>query len=102
MRLRRVIIPFSFAVLIAMGSSSFAAAKPLYKSDPILSHGLKFLLANQAPVGTWVPRVGPTVIHRNTTIITPRILPISPRHPSHYDGLNVSLGVILIDREIGF
>ncbi len=49
---------FLFCMTLA---SPIFAAKPLYQTDPVLGKGLKYLLANQAPDGSWVPQVGPAV-----------------------------------------
>jgi squalene-hopene/tetraprenyl-beta-curcumene cyclase len=61
MQNRRIITALVSAFIMGMACPIFAAAKPLYKTDPVLGKGLKYLMATQAPNGGWVTQVGPAV-----------------------------------------
>ena len=61
MKIGRLTLALICAMLVGLTSPLFAAGKPLYKTDPVLGKGLKFLISTQQPNGGWVTKVGPAV-----------------------------------------
>ncbi len=63
-RMKRLVAQVVSLMILTVAGGAVAAAparKPLYRVDPVLARGLRYLLSHQGPHGAWMPQVGPAV-----------------------------------------